>query len=75
MVISYEIHETSLRRLVSDILIEMTSVGFCLSYDPLQWNFIAFKMHIISIRKHIVDRYVVSYVTYMCQSVLTLVVI
>ena len=50
MVISYEIYETR-RRLVSKILYEMTtSVRFYLSYDPLKWDFIAFKMIIISIR-------------------------
>ena len=32
-----------------------TSVRFCLSYDLLKWDFIAFKLNIISIRKHIVD--------------------
>ena len=27
-----------------------TRVRFCLLYDPLKWDFIAFKMNIISIR-------------------------
>ena len=31
------------------------SVRFCLSYDPLKWDFIAFKMNFILIRKDIVD--------------------
>ena len=33
---------------------------FCLSYDPLKWDFIAFGMNIISIRKCIVDADVVN---------------
>ena len=37
-----------------------TSVRFCLSYDPLKYDFIAFKMNIISIRKHIDDTDVVN---------------
>ena len=49
MVISYEIYETR-QRLVSYISYEMTTpVRFCLSYDSLKWNFIAF---IISIKTH-----------------------
>ena len=39
------------------------SVTFCLSYDPLKWDFIAFKMGNISRRKRIVDMDVVSDVT------------
>ena len=52
-----------------------TSVRFCLSYDPLEWDFIAFRMHIISIRKRIVDTDVVHDVTYTRKSVITRVVI
>ena len=48
VVISYEIDETSLRR------------RFCLSYDPLEWDSVAFKMNIISIRKCIIVPDVVS---------------
>ena len=60
VVISYEIYETSLRR-VSQFSYEMTtSVRFCLSYDPLKWDIIAFKMHIISIRKCNVDTDVIN---------------
>ena len=33
---------------------------FCLSYDPLKWDFIAFGMNIISIRKYIADADVVN---------------
>ena len=57
MVISYEIYETSLRR-VSLISYEMTtssSVRFCLSYDHLKLNFIDIKINIIIIRKRAVD--------------------
>ena len=36
------------------------SVRFCLSYDPLKWDFIAFKVNIISTRKRIVDTGVVN---------------
>ena len=36
-----------------------TSVRFGLSYDPLKQDFIDFKMHIISVRKHIVDMHIV----------------
>ena len=42
------------------------SIKFCLSYD-----FIAFKMNIVSIRKCIVDMVIVSDVTCMHQSVIT----
>ena len=28
-----------------------TSVRFCLSYDPIKWDLIAFRMNIMSIRK------------------------
>ena len=52
-----------------------TSVTFCLSYNPLKWDFIAFKMNIISIRKCIVDMDVVNDVTCTRQSVFTCVVI
>ena len=46
MVILFDIYETSLRR-VSYISYEMTtSVRFCLTYDRLKWDFIAFKMNI-----------------------------
>ena len=75
MVISYEIYETSLRR-VSKIANEMTtSVNICLSYDALKCDFIALKMNIISIRKRIVDTNVVNDVTSSRQSVNTRVVI
>ena len=47
------------------------SVRFYLSYDSLKWDFIAFKMNIISKRKHIVDIDVVNDVKCKCQSVIT----
>ena len=75
MVISYEIYETSLRR-VSQISYKMTmSVRFCLSYDSLKLDFIAFKIDNILIRKRIVDTDVVNDVTYSRQSVIIRVVI
>ena len=52
-----------------------TSVRFCLSYDPLKSDFIAFKMDNISRRKHIADMDVVNDVTSTRQSVITHVVI
>ena len=71
----YEIHEKSLRR-VSLISYEMTtSVRFYLSYDFLKWDFVAFKMNIISMRKSIADMDVVSHVTCTRQTVITRVVI
>ena len=55
MVITYEIYETSLRR-VSLTSYEMTtSVKFCLLYDPLKLDFIALKLDTISRGKRIVD--------------------
>ena len=63
MVILYGIYETSM------------SVRFCLSYDPLKWDFIALKMSIISMWKRIVDMDVVNNVTQTRQSVITRVVI
>ena len=37
-----------------------TIVRFCLSDDPLKWDFVAFKMKNISSRKHIVGMDVVN---------------
>ena len=51
------------------------SLRFCLSYDRLKWDFIAFKMNIISLRKCNVDTDVVNDVTRSRQSVITHVVI
>ena len=48
-----------------------TSERFRLSYDLLKWDFIAFKMSIISIRERIVDMDVVNDVTYTRQGVIT----
>ena len=68
MAILYEIYKTSLRR----VSYEMTmSIRFCLSYDSVIRDFIAFKLNFISIRKHIVERDVVSDVTCTRQSVIT----
>ena len=51
---------------------EMTmSVRFCLSYDPLKWDFITFKKNIISIRKCVVDTDIVNDVMCSRQSVIT----
>ena len=48
-----------------------TSVRFILSYDPLKWGFIAFKINMISIRKRIiVDMVVVNDITCMLQNVI-----
>ena len=44
---------------------------FCLSYDPLKWDFIAYKINIISARKRIVDTDVVNDVTSTRKSVIT----
>ena len=75
MVISYEIYETSLWR-VSQIYYEMTtSVIFCLSHDPIKWDFITFKMNNILRRKRNVDTDVVNDVTCTRRSVITRVVI
>ena len=49
-----------------------TSVRFCLSYDPLNWDFIAFKLNIISLRKRIFDMdFVNNDVTCTRKSVIT----
>ena len=75
MVISYEICEMSFWR-VSQISYKVTTYErFCFSYDPLKWDFIAFKMNIILKRKCIVDSDVINDVTYMRQSVITCVII
>ena len=69
------LHEWSFRR-VSYISYEMiTSVRFCLSYEPIKYDFITFKTNNISIRKHIVDMDVVNDVTFSRQSVITRMVI
>ena len=72
MVISYEIYETSLRQISYEMT---TSIRFCFSHDLLKWDFIAFKMKIISIRKSIIDTDVDNDVTRSRQSVITRVVI
>ena len=46
-----------------------TSVRFCLSFDPLKWDFIALKINIISKGKRSVDSCVVNDVTRTRQSV------
>ena len=48
-----------------------TSVRFCLSYDPLKLDFIAFKMGNILRRKRIVDKDVVNDIMSKWQSVIT----
>ena len=48
-----------------------SSVRFCLSYDRLKLDFIAFKMDNISTGKRIVDNDVVNDVTSTRQSVIT----
>ena len=52
-----------------------TSERFCLSYDALKWDFITFKMNIISIRKRIADMDVVNDFIYMRNSIISHVVI
>ena len=52
-----------------------TNIRFCLSYDPLKWDFIAFEMDNISSRKRIADMDVINDVESMCRSVITPVVI
>ena len=47
-----------------------TSVRFCLSYDPWKRDFIALKMNISSMWKHIVDTDVVNDDTHTRQSVI-----
>ena len=47
-----------------------TSVRFCLSNNSLGWNFIAFKMNNISVRKRIGDTAVVNDVRRVCAKVL-----
>ena len=45
------------------------SVGFCLSYGPLKWDLVAFRMNIVSIRNRIVDMDVANDLTDTHQSV------
>ena len=52
-----------------------TSVRFWLSYIPVKWDFIAFKMNFISITKCIVDMDVINDITCTRESVTTCVVI
>lgn len=74
VVMLYEIYKTRLRR-VSYISYEITKcVRFCLSYDPLRQDFIAFKMK-INLIKNIVDMDVVNHVTCTRKSAITRVVI
>ena len=48
-----------------------TSVRFCLLYNPINWDFIAFKMIIFSIRKRIADIDVINDVTFTFKIVIT----
>ena len=51
MIISYENYETSFGEF-HKLLNEMTTLErYCLSYDPLNGIFIAFKLNIISMRE------------------------
>ena len=70
VVISYELYETSLRR-VSLISYKMTTnARFCLSYDSLILNIIALKVNIILIRKRVVEPVVVNDVTILAKALL-----
>ena len=70
------IHMKFMKQAFSYISYEMTrSVIFCLSYDPLNLDFIAFNINIISIRKRILDTDIVNDFTCTYQSVLRHVVI
>ena len=51
-----------------------TSVRICLSYDPLETDFITFKTNIISIRKLTADTDAINDVTCRHHSIITLVV-
>ena len=63
-------------RRVSQVSYAMTtSVRFCLSYDPLKLDFIAFKMDNISRSEHFVDTDVVNDVKSTHQSIITRVII
>ena len=75
MVISYEVYETSLRRVLLSSYEMTTSVRFYLSYDPLKRDFIAFKMNIVLRRKRIFGTDVVNDFTCTRQSVITRMVI
>ena len=48
-----------------------TSVRFCLSYDPLKWDFVTFKMNIMSVRKCTIVSCAVHDVTCTHQNVMT----
>ena len=75
MVISYEMYETSLRRVLLISYEITTRVRFYLSYDPLKWDFISFEISFSSMSKPIVDTDVVNDVTQTRQNVITRVVI
>ena len=62
-------------RLMNNLLTASMSLKFCLPYDPLKWDFVVFKINIISIRKRIVVTVVVNDVTCTCEVVITRVVI
>ena len=68
VVISYEMYG-EFRKLHLKLT---TSVRFCLSYDHLKWDFIAFKMNTFSKSKCIVVTDVVNGITCTRQSVITL---
>ena len=48
-----------------------TRIRFCISFDHLKWDFIAFKMNVISMRKRTVEEDVVNDITCTFQSVIT----
>ena len=75
VVISYEIYETSFRRVFFSHIKMTMSVRFCLSYGLLKCDSISLKMKIISIRNRIVDMDVVNGVTCTRPSVIKRVII
>ena len=44
----------------------ISNVRYCLSYEPIKWDFTAFKMNIISISKDFVATDVVNDITSKC---------
>ena len=47
------------------------SLRFCLSYDPLKWDYIYFIINSVSITEGIVGTVIFNDVTYMCENVIT----
>ena len=68
VIISYNIYETSLQRVLYISYEMTTSIRFCLSYDVLKWDLFTITLNNLLIRKRIVGTDVVNDATQLRKS-------